>query len=324
MQSSPEINLPNPFTNIFLQRKRNPDEFNNFNLTKNGESSNFEQKRGHNLQINKDNKNKNEIENQLETELDSIKIINDTNSSSNNSILNINSFSEKENKYKDKNIYSYNNSNINNSNINNSVYNILNNNINKPNINEIVYNFNSKADDVKSINKNNYFKIINIDSEEKNRTINNTSTLKEESELNNCQNNNEVKVLKNNKAVYVNSYLLNSPSTSKNLKKLNKITFINKNKRSSRYRGVSKNGNQWQVLMMHKKGKSYVGSYTSEETAARIYDILAIKYKGIKARTNFKYTYQQIKKIGDSKIDIKASDINEIITRLTLDCSVEQ
>ena len=119
MQSSPEINLPNPFTNIFLQRKRNPDEFNNFNLTKNGESSNFEQKRGHNLQINKDNKNKNEIENQLETELDSIKIINDTNSSSNNSILNINSFSEKENKYKDKNIYSYNNSNI-----NNSVYNI--------------------------------------------------------------------------------------------------------------------------------------------------------------------------------------------------------
>ena len=319
MQSSPQINLSNPFPNIFLQRKRNPDEFNNFNLIKNGESSNFEQKRGHNLQINKDNKNKNEIENQLETELDSIKIINDTNSSSNNSILNINSFSEKENKYLDKNINSYNNSNV-----NNSIYNILNNNINKPNINEIVYNIQSKENDVKSFNKNNYFKIININSEEKNRTNNNTSASKEESELNNCQNNNEVKVLKNNKAVYVNSYLLNSPSTSKNLKKLNKITFINKNKRSSRFRGVSKNGNQWQVLMMHKKGKSYVGSYTSEETAARIYDILAIKYKGIKARTNFKYTYQQIKKIGDSKIDIKASDINEIITRLTLDCSVEQ
>ena len=127
--------------------------------------------------------------------------------------------------------------------------------------------------------------------------------------------NNEIKVLKNNKAVYVNSYLLNSPSASKKLKQLNKITFIGKSKRSSKFRGVSKNGNQWQVLLMYKKGKSYVGSYSSEEFAARIYDILAIKLRGVKARTNFKYSYEQIKKIGDNDFDIKSKNINDIIAQ---------
>ena len=127
--------------------------------------------------------------------------------------------------------------------------------------------------------------------------------------------NNEIKVLKNHKAVYVNRYLLKSPSSSKNLKKLNKIAFIGKTKRSSRYRGVSRNGNQWQVLIMLKRGKSYVGSYTSEEFAARIYDILAIKYRGIKARTNFKYSSEQIKTISETDIDIKSKDINDFISK---------
>ena len=127
--------------------------------------------------------------------------------------------------------------------------------------------------------------------------------------------NNEIKVLKNNKAVYVISYLLNSPSASKKLKQLNKITFIGKSKRSSKFRGVSKNGNQWQVLLMYKKGKSYVGSYSNEEFAARIYDILAIKLRGVKARTNFKYSYEQIKKIGDNDFDIKSKNINDIIAQ---------
>jgi hypothetical protein len=35
--------------------------------------------------------------------------------------------------------------------------------------------------------------------------------------------------------------------------------------------------------------KWYKGSYYSEDTAARIYDIFSIKNRGIKARTNFKY-----------------------------------
>ena len=60
---------------------------------------------------------------------------------------------------------------------------------------------------------------------------------------------------------------------------------------------------------MYKKGKSYAGSYPSEELAARIYDILAIKLRGIKARTNFKYRYDQIKKIVDNNFDIKSKNI---------------
>ena len=114
---------------------------------------------------------------------------------------------------------------------------------------------------------------------------------------------------------YLNSCLLNSSSASRNLKQINKTTFISERKRRSKFRGVSKNGNQWQVLLMHNKGKSYVGSYSSEEFAAKIYDILAIKLRGIKARTNFKYTYEQIKKIVNLDFDIKSKNINDIVTQ---------
>lgn len=130
--------------------------------------------------------------------------------------------------------------------------------------------------------------------------------------------NNEIKVLKNKKVVYVNSSLLNSYSTSKNIKELNKITFIGKYKRTSKYRGVNKNGNQWQVLMMINKIKSYIGTYGSEELAGRIYDILSFKNRGVNARTNFKYTYKQIKKICEANIDIKDKNINEIISQLII------
>ena len=133
-----------------------------------------------------------------------------------------------------------------------------------------------------------------------------------------AENNNEVKVLKNNKVVYVNTFLLKSYSTSKNIKKFNKIAFIGRNKRSSRFRGVSKNGNQWQVLMMINKNKSYIGSYPSEEFAARIYDILALKNRGMKARTNFIYNSKQIKNICEIDIDIKSKNIDEIISQLII------
>ena len=125
--------------------------------------------------------------------------------------------------------------------------------------------------------------------------------------------NNEIKVFKNRKIVYINQSLLNSYNTSKNLKKVKNIAFIGKTKRSSKYRGVSKNGNQWQVLFMDHNKKSYVGSYCSEEVAARIYDILEMKKRGIKARTNFKYNNIQMKRIKDMDIDIKSKNINDFI-----------
>ena len=128
--------------------------------------------------------------------------------------------------------------------------------------------------------------------------------------------NNDIKVFKNRKIVYINQSLLNSYNTSKNLKKAKNIAFIGETKRSSKYRGVSKNGNQWQVLFMNHNKKSYVGSYSSEEVAARIYDILEIKKRGIKARTNFKYNNIQMKKIKDMDIDIKSKNINDFIDNL--------
>ena len=129
-------------------------------------------------------------------------------------------------------------------------------------------------------------------------------------------NNNEVKVLKNNKVVYVNSSLLNSYHTYKNLKFVNKESMPGKSKRGSKYRGVSRNGNQWQVLIMKDKSKSYVKTYSSEYIAARVYDILSIKNKGLKARTNFIYDSEQINKIREMDIDIRAKNISETIIKM--------
>ena len=154
--------------------------------------------------------------------------------------------------------------------------------------------------------KKNVFNVIHIKNKKKYK----------KNDKNFSEYNNEIKMLKNHKIVYANKSLLNSYSTAKNIKEFNKKIFIKKSKRSSIYRGVSKNGNQWQVLMMINKNKSYIGSYPSEETAARIYDILALKIKGFKARTNFKYNYNEIIKICETQIDIKAKNIDEIISKI--------
>jgi hypothetical protein len=132
----------------------------------------------------------------------------------------------------------------------------------------------------------------------------------------NLQTNNEIKVLKNNKVVYINKDLLNSYSTSRCIKKFKKINFVIRKKRSSKYRGVSKNGNKWQVLIMINNKKFYLGNYPSEDLAARIYDIQAIKSWGVKARTNFVYDNNQIQKIYNTKINIKCNDISDILAQI--------
>ena len=125
---------------------------------------------------------------------------------------------------------------------------------------------------------------------------------------------NDEKILINNKYVYAHPnemdlfpYLYRKPKTK---------IFVGVGKRSSKYRGVSKNGNQWQVLIMVNKSKTYIGTYSSESIAARIYDIIAIKNRGIKARTNFVYSNNQLTKICNNDIDIKAKNINEVIYKL--------
>ena len=123
------------------------------------------------------------------------------------------------------------------------------------------------------------------------------------------QTNNEIKVLKNNKVVYINKKILNKYSTVRDIKKLKKNNFIIRKKRSSKYRGVSINGSKWQVLIMINNKKFFLGNYPSEDLAARIYDIQAIKSWGIKAKTNFVYDSNQIKKIYKKKINLKCDDI---------------
>ena len=48
---------------------------------------------------------------------------------------------------------------------------------------------------------------------------------------------------------------------------------------------------------MNNKNKYYLGNYKSEEIAAKIYDIFALKFLGKKAITNFFYNDENIKEI---------------------------
>jgi len=76
-------------------------------------------------------------------------------------------------------------------------------------------------------------------------------------------------------------------------------------KRGSKFRGVSKNGHQWQVLIMVNKKKRYVGSYSNEEEAARYYDKVSLQHHGNKAKTNFYYTSEEIKEIQKEPLILK-------------------
>ena len=68
--------------------------------------------------------------------------------------------------------------------------------------------------------------------------------------------------------------------------------------------------------MMINNKKCYLGNYPSEDLAARIYDIHSIKTRGIKARTNFVYDNNQIKKIYNKNINIKCNDISDIMAQI--------
>lgn len=249
------------------------------------------------------------------------------------SINNINKF-EKEELYENKiNEFKY-NINLNNSDINNlkNINNIQNvNNKNKNKIEHVLNSFQGKDKEVECLIINNNTKINNLRNEDDqtnstkipNQSDNENSKKKKKKKklffvfnTNDFQlknKNNDIKVFKNKKIVYVNNSFLYSYNSSKNLKEVKNVAFIRKTERNSRYRGVSKNGNHWQVLFMNKTKKSYISSYTSEEVAARIYDILNIKKSGIKARTNFAYSISKINSIKEMKIDFKAKNINEII-----------
>ena len=92
----------------------------------------------------------------------------------------------------------------------------------------------------------------------------------------------------------------------KKKKKIFKVTT-----KISRYKGVSKNKKKWQVYLRIKNKNTYFGSYSSENTAAKIYDIMLIKKLGSKAKTNFKYDKSKINQI--LKLNINIDNILEIL-----------
>jgi len=61
----------------------------------------------------------------------------------------------------------------------------------------------------------------------------------------------------------------------------NKSIFLQtRSQRGSRYRGVSKNGSKWQVMIVRGDIKKYIGAVESEEIAARFYDKYALIIQG--------------------------------------------
>lgn len=191
-------------------------------------------------------------------------------------------------------------------------------------------NFNKIHRNKNDYDNNNLYEIENRDyifinnSDVKKNQLNNSKINKDINELKNiniCSNemtseinkkdnlNNEIRVKKNNKFIYMNKLLIKPKIKPKEI-------IFKKKKRSSRYRGVSKNGNKWQVIISSKYNKGYIGSFETQEKAARVYDIISIKNKGIKARTNYEYNIHQIQKINEVYIDFESKNIDEIISQL--------
>lgn len=62
------------------------------------------------------------------------------------------------------------------------------------------------------------------------------------------------------------------------------------------------------VLIMVNKKKRYVGSYSNEEEAARAYDKAALQNHGTKAKTNFDYADEGLKRIMAEPAILKIND----------------
>ena len=177
-----------------------------------------------------------------------------------------------------------------------------------------LYNNIKKIDDINHINfhknvlvnsninnNNNYYNIIHSTNECKiNQNIENN-------------NKNNLEIKDNTKDLVIKIESQNISNESNNLS-INKKKIKLKNK-YSKYRGVTKNKKKWQVCFWMKGKNFYVGSYSSEILAAKIYDIIAIRKKGNKAKTNFKYNIKQINEISN----INVNNIFEIIYKIIFD-----
>ena len=95
---------------------------------------------------------------------------------------------------------------------------------------------------------------------------------------------NESSVSNNKKKIFEIKKITDRKKEAEKEKKMKKYIY-----RGSKYRGVSRNGKTWQVLIMINRNKNYIGNFKSEEEAAKAYDEYAMKYHKNKARLNFSH-----------------------------------
>ena len=82
--------------------------------------------------------------------------------------------------------------------------------------------------------------------------------------------------------------------------KLRPYNFETPKGRGSNYVGVSKNGENWQVLINWGKFKKYIGTFKNEKEAAISYDFFSICLHASKAKTNFTYSSTLIAEMVES------------------------
>lgn len=80
----------------------------------------------------------------------------------------------------------------------------------------------------------------------------------------------------------------------KQSKKWARGLFYGTSKRRSKYIGVLRNREKWQVLINEGKKKKYIGTYMTEIEAAVASDFYSIGINGLSAKTNFSYNHDQV------------------------------
>ena len=80
----------------------------------------------------------------------------------------------------------------------------------------------------------------------------------------------------------------------KQSKKWARGLFYGTSKRRSKYIGVLRNRDKWQVLINEGNKKKYIGTYMTEIEAAVVSDFYSIGINGLSAKTNFSYNHDQV------------------------------
>lgn len=142
-----------------------------------------------------------------------------------------------------------------------------NNNKNFYNIPNLFNNFNNKKNTIINLQK------------EQNHNLLNKKTLREEE--NKVKENSKIN---NKKKIFFIKKITDREKEEAEEKKAKKYIY-----RGSKYRGVSRNGKTWQVLIMINRNKNYIGNFKSEDDAAKAYDEYAMKFHKNKARLNFSH-----------------------------------